>query len=406
MTLVKAGFAVGVLVFVALDWTTSVCAHGVEGVRRELTEQGFEQLEFQRTKPPFKLDACRDGQRYHLHVDYYGKITEKTAIGPCSESGSSTRDAIAPQEAAPTRGASIDTSQCADTANPEVAIPACTRLSENRELDSQTKATALGNRGAARKLLGQYEQAIEDLALAIALEPDNPQYYCQRGEVLWRYRKYPDAIADFTSALQQRSNSVCALRGRALARLGDGNAQQALADSNQALRYEPNNTDLLLLRARASHAAKSYDAAIDGFSQVLDSPAQRTLLPSERAVILSERARAFLQKGRPAEAKTDADAALKLAANNPFVIAVTGLVAESEGRNEEAVTHFKRALSIQPDIEIAQRGLERLNRSESAPAGEPIGKSTAEKETPKPPAKELCSRYFANIGKTVQVPCE
>ncbi len=396
----------GTLVLIASEWATPACAHGVDRVRRELTDQGFEQLEFQRSKPPFKLDACRDGQRYHLHVDYYGKITEKTAIGPCGESGASPQNATAPQGAAPTPGASKDTSRCADTANAEAAISACTRLYESRELDSQTKATAVGNRGAARKLLGQYEQAIEDFTLALALDPTNPQHYCRRGEVLWRHQKYQDAIADYTSALQKQSNSVCALRGRALAHLGNGNAQQALADANEALRLEPNSTDLLLLRARASHAAQSYDAAIDGFSQVLDSPAQQTFLPSERAVMLSERARAYLEKGRAAEAKTDADAASKLAANNAFVIAVTGLVAEKEGRNQEAATHFKRALSIQPDIEIAQRGLARLNRTEGAPAEEPTGTSTAVKEAPKAPAKELCSRYFANIGKTVQVPCE
>ncbi len=405
MANLRASLAAGALVLVAWDWATPAYAHGVDRVRRELIEQGYEQLKFSRTSPPFKLDACRGGQRLHLHVDYYGKVTEETAIGQCGKSGSPTPGPTPPEEAAPARG-TTDTSQCADTANAEAAILACTRLSENRELDSQTKATALGNRGAARKLLGEYEQAVEDFAQALALDSANPQYYCQRGEVLWRYQKYQDAIADYTAALERYPSSICALQGRALAYLGDGNAQQALADSNQALRLDPDNTELLLLRARAHHAANSYDAAIDGFSQVLASPAQRTILPSERAVILSERARAYLQKGRAAEAKTDADAALKLAANNPLVIAVTGLVAEKEGRNQEATTHFKRALAIQPDIEIAQRGLYRLNRSAGAPVEEPAGKSTAEKETLKAPAKELCSRYFANIGKTVQVPCE
>jgi tetratricopeptide (TPR) repeat protein len=401
-----ARWSAGILTVSTIGAAGPVCAHGVERVRRELREQGFEQLEFQKTKPPFKLDACRDGERYHLHVDYYGKITEKTAIGPCGAREVSPQDATAPQRAAPTPGASNDTSACTNTANAEAAIPACTRLYESRDLNSQSKATAVGNRGAARKLLGQYEQAIDDFTLALALDPANPQHSCQRGEVLWRYQRYQDAIADYTSALQKQSNSICALRGRALAHLGNGNAQQALADSNEALRLEPKNVDLLLLRARASHVAQSYDAAIDGFSQVLTSPAQQTLLPSERAVILSERARAYLEKGRAVEAKADADAALLLAANNPLVVTVAGLVSEKEGRNQEAATYFKRALSIQPDIEIAQRGLERLNRPEGAPAGEPTGTSTAEKEASKAPAKELCSRYFANIGQTVQVPCE
>ncbi|KAB2943076.1 MAG: hypothetical protein K8F92_04785 [Hyphomicrobium sp.] len=84
MANVRASSAAAALVLVALGWATPAYAHGVERVRRELTEQGYEQLEFQRTKPPFKLDACRDGQRYHLHVDFYGKLTEQTLLGPCN----------------------------------------------------------------------------------------------------------------------------------------------------------------------------------------------------------------------------------------------------------------------------------------------------------------------------------
>ena len=82
---IRASFAAGALFFIALDWTAPAYAHGVERVRRELTEQGFEQLEFQRTKPPFKLDACRDGQRFHLHVDCTARLRNKHLSGPAME---------------------------------------------------------------------------------------------------------------------------------------------------------------------------------------------------------------------------------------------------------------------------------------------------------------------------------
>lgn len=62
-------------------------------MRKELTEQGYADLEFQRTRPQFKLDACKDGTIYHLHVDFYGKITETIAIGDCDgDVGSATAD--------------------------------------------------------------------------------------------------------------------------------------------------------------------------------------------------------------------------------------------------------------------------------------------------------------------------
>jgi hypothetical protein len=80
----RISLAAAASVLLTLYCTVPASAHGTKQVRRELTEQGFEQLEFQRTKPPFKLDACRDGQRYQLQVDYYGKLTEQTLLGPCN----------------------------------------------------------------------------------------------------------------------------------------------------------------------------------------------------------------------------------------------------------------------------------------------------------------------------------
>jgi hypothetical protein len=86
ISVMRALIAVPALVLIASSTLSlSASAHGVGKVRRELSEQGFDQLEFSRTRPPFKLDACRGGERFHLHVDFYGKITEQTRIGSCAE---------------------------------------------------------------------------------------------------------------------------------------------------------------------------------------------------------------------------------------------------------------------------------------------------------------------------------
>ena len=82
-------FLVGLVV---LGLPSSGDAHGVGKVRKELTEQGYEDLEFQRTRPPFKLDACKDGTIYHLHVDFYGVVTKKEAVGDCNGGGTATID--------------------------------------------------------------------------------------------------------------------------------------------------------------------------------------------------------------------------------------------------------------------------------------------------------------------------
>jgi hypothetical protein len=59
----RARFAVEALIFVAFAWAASASAHDIDEVRSVLRQQGFDQLEFSRTKPPFKLDACGGGER-------------------------------------------------------------------------------------------------------------------------------------------------------------------------------------------------------------------------------------------------------------------------------------------------------------------------------------------------------
>src|SRR5436190_20837409 len=86
--------------------------------------------------------------------------------------------------------------QCADTANAEAAIAACTSLYENRGLGLRNRAIALGNRGAALKMLGRYDEAIADFGLAIELDGGNPQYYCQRADLRARKGANDHPIAE------------------------------------------------------------------------------------------------------------------------------------------------------------------------------------------------------------------
>lgn len=143
----RARFAVEALIFAAFTWAAPVWAHNTEEVRRSLREQGYDQLEFSRTKPPFKLDACRGGERFHLHVDYYGKIIEETSIGSCDG------DAAVPPAAAPPPGAApTDTSsdEASSITSPAPAQPP--NLSRDAE--------KLPKQAPARELCARYFPAV------------------------------------------------------------------------------------------------------------------------------------------------------------------------------------------------------------------------------------------------------
>ncbi len=325
-----------------------------------------------------------------------------------------------------------DIAQCADSPKAEAAVAACTRLYEDGGLDNRNKAIALGNRGAAYKLMGRYDEALADLDVAVKLDAGNPQYWCQRGDLRAKKQNYTGAIEDYSTALDKSSNYVWAFRGRGQAYLGQGNAKLALADLNEALRGKPGDFNLTLLRGRANSQAQNYDAAIDDFTQALASKTTG-LLPSERAIILSQRGFARLKQGHTAEARTDVDEALRAAPKSAFALAVSGLIEEQLGHKAEAAALYERAVALDSNIEFAQRGLERTKQTEaaatppppptatpaspvptpSAPALEPSPPPTAKAETkPKPvqesgkgPAEELCARYVPTVGQTILVAC-
>lgn len=119
----RARFAVEAVIFVAFAWAAPVWAHNTEEVRRALREQGYDQLEFSRTKPPFKLDACRDGERFHLHVDYYGKVVEQTSIGSCGEDAAGPPTTAPPPGAAPTDAFSDEASSITSPAPAQLPKP-------------------------------------------------------------------------------------------------------------------------------------------------------------------------------------------------------------------------------------------------------------------------------------------
>lgn len=307
---------------------------------------------------------------------------------------------------------------CADTVNTEAAIAACSRLAENRGLGKRNRAIALGNRGAAYKMLGRYDEALADFDQAIELDGSNPQYYCQKGDVHLRLDRADDAIEDYSTALQRSPKFVWGRQGRGRAYLAKGEGDKALADFNEALRLKPGNFSLLVQRGRANNLAKHYDDAVADLSKAMKDPAYGNMLPKERAALLAQRAYAYAKQTKTSDARADSDEAVKLVPKDAFAIGVSGLVAEQEGDKEGARDAYTRALAIESKLAIAKAGLERLDgvaqtaqeTSEAPPSrSEPDTRESDPVVTSKKGdtsgGSEMCAKYIPEIGRTVRVKC-
>lgn len=304
---------------------------------------------------------------------------------------------------------------CADTANAEAAIAACTQLYENRGLGRNNRAIALGNRGAAYKVMGRYDEAIADFTQAIELDPGNSQYYCQRGDARLRTNENTEAIADYSVAIRQSPRLLWGYHGRGQAYLAVGNGEAALADLNQAVRLKPEAFTLRVLRGRANNLVQNYEAAITDLNDALENPKSSALLPKERASVLTQRAYARAKLDRAEEAQADIDEAVRLAPKAAFTVAVAGLVHEKQGRMTEARDAYSRALAIEPNLALAKLGQERIG---SGSGSSSASNATDEPRDPVEPSEpvmrakpessgsDMCAKYIPEIGRTVKVKCD
>lgn len=81
----KSHFILSALALSAASFSTAPAyAHSAYEVREMLRDWGFNRIEvIDAQLPKYQFEACQRGDRYHLHADYYGTITEKHQIGSC-----------------------------------------------------------------------------------------------------------------------------------------------------------------------------------------------------------------------------------------------------------------------------------------------------------------------------------
>lgn len=58
--------------------------HDASEVVDELRAKGYHQIRVvDPSLPRIRINACKDGNRWHLHANYYGDIVHRELIGPC-----------------------------------------------------------------------------------------------------------------------------------------------------------------------------------------------------------------------------------------------------------------------------------------------------------------------------------
>jgi Flp pilus assembly protein TadD len=147
----------------------------------------------------------------------------------------------------------------------EEALTSC-----NRALAIQPNfPEAWFNRGRALDDLGRYEEALTSYDQALAIQPNFPEAWNNRGSVLFNLERYEEALTSFDQVLtiQLNDHRAWSNRGNALSQLG--HYEEALASFDQALTIQLNDHDAWSKRGTVLSSLRRYEEAIASFDHAL-----------------------------------------------------------------------------------------------------------------------------------------
>ncbi|MDE1182346.1 tetratricopeptide repeat protein [Paraburkholderia sp.] len=248
-------------------------------------------------------------------------------------------------------------------------------LDYDRALFIKANPAAFNNRGLSYRHLDQMDAATQDFLAALKLDPQDSQAWTNLGYVHSLQKRFAQAAADYTHAIEAGHAGADILVARADANAKAGNPTQALADYNQAIALAPGATLARINRGILFFNARRYDDAIADFSFVLtQSPGNpdaalsraHALMKQQRfddaiddytRVILARpnfadgfegRAEAYLQSGKATLALPDFTRAIQLAPTIDYFHYWRGTAYDSLKRYDEAIADFNEEIRLSP----------------------------------------------------------
>lgn len=127
-------------------------------------------------------------------------------------------------------------------------------------IESGNKFKAAGNNAAA----------IEAYSKAIATAPDSAAGYVERGELLARTQRCPEALTDLTKALEIDRTLYRAMVPRAYCLGATGKFDEAVAQATQAIDLDPTKPLAYYVRGKALYAAHKHHESLPDLNRAIE----------------------------------------------------------------------------------------------------------------------------------------
>ncbi|WP_413988713.1 caspase family protein [Labrys okinawensis] len=166
---------------------------------------------------------------------------------------------------------------CAQSANPQLALQACTAIIEKGGRNRNEIASAYLLRGNAHLAQGELDPAIADYAKVLELRPEDANAFHATGQAYNAKGDYDRAIANYDKAIALLPNAVYSYVGRSFAYNSKRDYDAAIADCEKGIKLKPDLPDAWFACGESYMAKGNRAKALDDFqvSIGLYPPAER-----------------------------------------------------------------------------------------------------------------------------------
>lgn len=198
------------------------------------------------------------------------------------------------------------------------------------------------SRGVTYDKLDRYDEALQDYARAIRLDPSFVLVYNNRGATYERLRRYDDAIDDYTSAIEYDPALAQAYYNRGNVYSKIKRPEDAIVDFTRALRLDPNLMRAHMNRGSEYIAIDRPEQALEDFSAAIDLAPGYAKAYVNRALVYDH-----MQKFE--EALEDYSRALEITPRDQDIYFNRGLTHFNMERHTQAFDDFNRVLDLHAD---------------------------------------------------------
>jgi tetratricopeptide (TPR) repeat protein len=199
------------------------------------------------------------------------------------------------------------------------------------------------NRGNAFLDVAEVDAAIADYRQAVALAPEYLMAHTNLGDALYGKRRLDEAIAEYREALRLNNTCARASEGLGNALLAKGGPDEAIAACREALRLKPDQPAVHSNLGNALRAKGRLDEAIASYREAIR-------IRKDYAEAYCNLGNALYAKGQRDEAIADYQEAIRIRKEFPEAHHNLGNALQDKGRLDEAIAEYQKAIRIKKDF--------------------------------------------------------